>query len=64
MRNQRVIYVLQIRNEKKFNKLFCEEIKVGDKVILREHYEKLGYFKNSEFIVSTIEGEIVNEKFK
>jgi len=32
--------------------------------MLREHYEKFGYFKNYEFVVSKIEGEIVNEKYK
>ena len=45
--------------------------------MLREHYEKLEYFKNYEFVVETLEGEtaellegkrghcpLVNEKFK
>ena len=45
------------------NKKFGE-IKIGSKCILRENYEKFGYFKNYEFIVESIENGIVNGKFR
>ena len=33
------------------NKKFSENFKIGDKAILKENYEKLGMFKNYEFII-------------
>ena len=77
MKNQKSNLCFTNNKREEINKLFCKKIKVGDKVILREHYEKLVYFKNYEFIVETLEGEtaeqlegkgghspLVNEKFK
>src|SRR5690242_9233384 len=48
----------------KINKLFSDGLKIGDKAILKEHYEEKGFFKGFQFIVENFNNGLVNGLFK